>query len=160
MKKLFILLSSVLVAGCFICHRPGTQTQTDATPEIVAQQITVSEDNVITRYTIQEAANFKFNSKNPLPNGNKVDEIAKDIQEHPDTIVYIVGHTDNIGSEEYNRELSLERAREVAKALAQRGCPAEQIRIHGDGSANPIASNDTVQGRAQNRRVDVVIVKK
>ena len=158
MKKVLVLLSSVFMAGCFICHKAEPQEVIVET-EIVEQQSPVSEEKIITRYTIPEAANFAFNSKEMRSGENKMDEVMKDIQTYPDAVVFIEGHTDNIGPEEYNKELSLDRARAVAQKLVEHGCPASQIRIYGAGSSMPIASNDTAQGRAQNRRVDVIIAK-
>ena len=157
MKKVLVLLGSVLVAGCFICHK--TAPQEDTTGEIVTQQTPVLEEQIITRYTIAEAAMFKFDSEELRSENNRIDEVMKDIQAHPDTIVYVEGHTDNIGTEEYNKELSLARARAVARELNKRGCATNRIRIYGAGSTKPIASNDTEEGRARNRRVDVALVK-
>ena len=157
MKKVLVLLGCVLTAGCFICHK----TQPEKKPvvrQIVEQQAPVPEEKVITRHSILEAANFYFNSSEIRPDMNKIDELEKDIKQNPDAIILVEGHTDNIGTEEYNKELSLDRAKAVAAMLAKQGYP-NAIRVYGAGSANPIASNDTAAGRAKNRRVDVVLVR-
>ncbi len=157
MKKILALLGSVLVAGCFICHK----TQPQKKPEIrqvVEQRAPVSEEKVITRHSVVEAANFYFNSSEIRSDMNKMNELEKDIKANPDAIILVEGHTDNIGTEEYNKELSLDRAKAVAAVLAKQGYP-NQIRVYGAGSSNPIASNETAAGRAQNRRVDVVLVR-
>ena len=70
----------------------------------------------------------------------------------------VEGYTDNIGTDEYNEELSYRRAMSVAKAIADKGYPND-IQVRAKGAANPIASNKTEVGRAQNRRVDVVLVQ-
>ena len=163
MKQVLGLLGCVLVAGCFIC--PKTQPQKE--PEVqrvvvkqpvVEQKAPVPAEKVITRHSIVEAANFYFNSSEIRSDMNKIDELEKDIKANPDAIILVEGHTDNIGTEEYNKKLSLNRAKAVAAMLAEQGYPNE-IRVYGAGSSNPIASNETAAGRAQTRRVDVVLVR-
>ena len=67
----------------------------------------------------------------------------------------VVGHTDNIGSAEYNQELSVRRAVAVKEYIVSRGIDADIIDVIGKGKSDPVASNDTDEGRAQNRRVDI-----
>jgi outer membrane protein OmpA-like peptidoglycan-associated protein len=71
--------------------------------------------------------------------------------------ILIEGHTDNDGTLSYNMELSRQRAASVAKALIARGVPAERITTKGVAYLRPIASNDTPQGRAANRRVEILV---
>lgn len=86
-----------------------------------------------------------------------LEQIAKVLEAEATLNVYIVGHTDNQGSVEYNRELSLRRAKAVVKALRERHGTAEARMIPlGVGLAAPVASNDTEAGRAKNRRVELV----
>lgn len=68
--------------------------------------------------------------------------------------ILIVGHSDTSGDEEFNRILSLRRAEAVAEYLRAGGVPAEQLRVDGRGSSEPVADNDTVHGRARNRRIE------
>ena len=70
----------------------------------------------------------------------------------------IIGHTDSVGNEDYNMGLSLRRAEAVADYLVSTGVSAAKLRVVGAGENDPIASNDTEQGRAENRRVDVIVV--
>ncbi len=84
-------------------------------------------------------------------------KLADFLQEHPDRKVLIEGHTDNRGSEEYNRQLSQRRAEAVARALQAQGVSAGRITATGLGENYPVASNDTASGRQQNRRVEVII---
>ena len=154
MKKVLVLLSSVLMAGCFICHKTAPQENTG----IVEQQSPVQEEKVISRHSIPEVANFAFDSTEIRSDMNRMDDLEKDILANPDAVILVEGHTDNIGTEEYNKNLSLERARSVAQELAKQNYP-NQIRIYGAGSQSPIASNDTAEGREQNRRVDVVLLR-
>ena len=67
----------------------------------------------------------------------------------------IVGHTDSVGSEAYNMGLSQRRAESVANHLRSQGVDVSAWTVTGMGESQPIASNDTAEGRAQNRRVDV-----
>lgn len=73
--------------------------------------------------------------------------------------VQIVGHTDSVGTEEYNQELSENRAASVANYLIEQGVSSDQITQWGEGELNPAASNDTSEGRAQNRRVVITITR-
>ena len=163
MKKVLVLLGSVLVAGCFICRKTVPQQEKPIVPEVVQQpqppvQEPVVPEPVITRYSLQSVANFAFDSKVIRPEANKMDELERDIEANPQALILVEGHTDNIGPEEYNKRLSLARAESVAAVLKEHGHPNE-IRTEGMGFSAPIASNDTAAGRAQNRRVDVVIVR-
>ncbi|MGO2321909.1 OmpA family protein [Vibrio casei] len=74
--------------------------------------------------------------------------------------VYIDGYTDNIGSEIANIKLSKKRASEVAYAMVLNGVKKDMIRITGQGPRNPLRSNATQDGRDQNRRVEIRLIKK
>jgi outer membrane protein OmpA-like peptidoglycan-associated protein len=79
------------------------------------------------------------------------------LQKYPERQAIIEGHTDNVGSESYNLELSQRRADAVRAFLLQNGVNAAQITTRGYGKASPVASNDTEAGRQQNRRVEIII---
>ncbi|NNF25516.1 MAG: OmpA family protein [Rhodobacteraceae bacterium] len=83
--------------------------------------------------------------------------LAQSLNNYPDTTVEIVGHTDNTGSASYNQNLSELRANSVAAVLINNGVRSSRVRTFGAGESQPIASNLSVQGRAQNRRVDITI---
>ncbi len=89
----------------------------------------------------------------------KLDELAAKLNQLGPAVtgVSIVGNTDAIGTYEYNQALSERRARSVADYLAQKGVNPNSLNVRGDGEHNPIATNDTAQGRAQNRRVEITI---
>lgn len=82
-------------------------------------------------------------------------KIADAVKKCPAIKLTVAGNTDNTGNENYNQTLSLRRAESVKAALVQQGVPAAGITTVGNGSAKPIASNDTADGRAKNRRVDI-----
>lgn len=84
-------------------------------------------------------------------------EIAKFLKENPEIKVYIVGHTDNMGKLDYNMELSRRRAESVVKELIGKyGISKERLKPFGVGPLSPVASNETEEGRAKNRRVEIV----
>lgn len=83
--------------------------------------------------------------------------LAGSLNRYPDTTVQVLGHTDNTGSAEYNLSLSRQRANSVASILIGAGVPSYRVVAVGRGEDQPIASNLTPEGRAQNRRVEFVI---
>lgn len=84
-------------------------------------------------------------------------KVAYNLGQFPDTDITIVGFTDNTGSQSLNDKLSLERAQSVENYLAARGISTSRMKAIGQGWNNPIASNATAAGRAQNRRVEIYI---
>lgn len=85
-------------------------------------------------------------------------ELADSMNRYPGTIVQVVGHTDNTGEAAYNQDLSERRANAVADVLIRGGVASNRINAFGRGEDQPIATNLTEEGRAQNRRVEVVII--
>jgi outer membrane protein OmpA-like peptidoglycan-associated protein len=83
--------------------------------------------------------------------------VAQSLLAYPDTTIFVTGHTDNTGSAAYNQTLSERRANAVGAELMANGVPARRIVARGAGLTQPIASNATPQGRAQNRRVEITI---
>ena len=88
--------------------------------------------------------------------GRDLDRLAKALQDNSNTRVIIEGHTDSVGSDDYNQELSERRAQAVADALRERGVSPDRYEVKGLGKGFPVASNDTAAGRQQNRRVEIV----
>ena len=83
--------------------------------------------------------------------------VARSLLNYPNTTVQVVGHTDNTGSAAYNQNLSQRRAQSVASVLQANGVPGGRIVAFGRGEDQPIASNLSEAGRAQNRRVEIII---
>ena len=83
--------------------------------------------------------------------------VSKVINEFEKTYVDVTGHTDSTGAEDYNMQLSVARANSVATYLKSQGVLAERIYTNGMGETQPIADNDTPAGRAQNRRVEIML---
>jgi len=84
--------------------------------------------------------------------------VADSLQSYPDTTVQVVGHTDNTGEAGYNQDLSERRANAVADVLMDGGVAFNRINTFGRGEDQPVASNLTPEGQAQNRRVEIVIL--
>ncbi len=84
--------------------------------------------------------------------------VAQSLQNYPQSNVQVVGHTDNTGEAAYNQTLSERRANSVADVLMEGGVPFSRIQTYGRGEDQPVASNLTAEGRAQNRRVEIVIL--
>jgi len=84
--------------------------------------------------------------------------VSNSLQNYPGSTVQVVGHTDNSGSAAYNQSLSERRANAVADVLRQGGVGYNRVRTFGRGEDQPIASNLTAEGKAQNRRVEIVIL--
>ena len=89
----------------------------------------------------------------------RIKSYAKFLKEHATYSTDIIGYTSNTGTEQHNEKLSLDRATAVQKMLIDEGVPFLKVRALGRGSQNPIASNDTVEGRATNRRIEAEITK-
>ena len=83
--------------------------------------------------------------------------VAGNLQAYPNSTISIEGHTDNTGTANYNRILSQRRANAVADILVNNGVPPERLYAVGRGENEPVASNLSATGRAQNRRVEIVI---
>lgn len=86
-----------------------------------------------------------------------LDRFADGLRNHPNTEVRIVGHTDSTGSDAINNPLSFERASSTRNYLGSRGVDTRRITVDGMGERQPIATNDTAEGRARNRRVEIFI---
>lgn len=86
-----------------------------------------------------------------------LDRFAISLRDNPNTDVRIVGHTDNTGTDAINNPLSVDRANSTRSYLTTRGVSSARIRVEGQGSTQPIASNSTAEGRARNRRVEIFV---
>ena len=86
-----------------------------------------------------------------------LDSFASGLGGQPNMLVRVVGHTDSTGSDAINDPLSLRRAESVRNYLEDRGVGASRIEVAGRGSREPVASNDTAEGRAKNRRVEIFL---
>lgn len=119
----------------------------------------------VTRYddrivlNMPNSLTFDSNSSVLKPFGTEtMRSVAAVMKEYNKTAAHIIGYTDSTGSAELNKRLSTERANSVANSLIVQGISSTRIQTYGAGPSNPIASNATPEGRAQNRRVEITLV--
>jgi len=107
-----------------------------------------------------EGTNFASSTAPSLKSGDhkELDDIAGLAGKYPDSSLELIGFTDSLGSEEYNQNLSLARAKAVKAYLVKQGVASDRITIRGEGAANPVGDNKTNAGRASNRRVEILSV--
>ena len=105
---------------------------------------------------ILRGVNFDFDKANIRPDAVPIlREAANVLKENANLKVSVEGHTDSVGSEEYNLKLSLRRANAVKQFLVKEGIAESRLTTRGFGESQPVASNETEDGRAQNRRVEL-----
>lgn len=102
---------------------------------------------------------FGFDQSDLKPEAKtNIQKLVQSLQDNADTDILVIGHTDNVGRAEYNMGLSDRRAASVKNYAIAQGLSASRIKTEGKGATEPIASNETDEGRAQNRRVEIVIL--
>ena len=144
MKKQFATLvfsSALLLSGCAsLCEPCG-------------DDCAFPEDTVV----IQTPATFAFDSAQlTTADKDKLNAVAERLQSNPDEKITVQGYTDNIGTPAYNLKLSQRRADSVAAYLADKGIACDRITTKGYGIEDPVATNQTKEGRALNRRAEIV----
>jgi len=106
-----------------------------------------------------EGVYFDFDKATIKPEGKAVlNEAAALLKKHERVVVEVAGHTDSVGSDAYNQGLSERRANAVKDYLTAQGVTATRLTARGYGEAQPVASNDTDAGRAENRRVELIVL--
>jgi OmpA-OmpF porin, OOP family len=109
--------------------------------------------------TLQAETLFDFDKSVIKPAGKaSLDALVAKLSKVNLETVIAVGHTDSIGSDGYNQALAIRRVESVKAYLVSKGVPADQIKTEGRGETQPVASNKTREGRAQNRRVEIEVV--
>ncbi|HMX40302.1 MAG TPA: OmpA family protein, partial [Saprospiraceae bacterium] len=104
---------------------------------------------------------FEFDKDELMPRSFvELKKLLGILQQQPKMAIEIVGHTDDLGNDAYNLDLSRRRAKAVMQYLLDNKIPASRLRSKGEGEAKPIATNATDEGRAQNRRVEFVVLKR
>ena len=150
MKKqiLTLVMGAALLGGCaYLCEDANNPSCPNKKTQTVAPKADYSLD----------ASLFAFDSavlSNKAQAG--LDKLAVALKDSGKK-VEVNGYTDSTGSAEYNKVLSQKRAQAVASYLESKGVPAKNLTVKGYGATNFVAENDTAEGRAQNRRVDIVL---
>ncbi|RTZ16199.1 OmpA family protein [Vibrio aquaticus] len=140
------------------------QAQSEPVQEVMVVEEVVEETVVVTPVVktfetkLVDSGSFELNSTE-LKEESKVllDELVQFMEQYPQATVEVTGYTDSSGAASYNQMLSEKRAQSVANTLEEKGIEASRIAVSGEGENNPIASNETREGRAQNRRVEIVV---
>jgi outer membrane protein OmpA-like peptidoglycan-associated protein len=113
-------------------------------------------DNIL--LNIPNSVTFDFDSARVWSQAEgTLRDLAGVLTQYPQTMIDVIGYTDSVGSEQYNQDLSERRAQAVANKLRDFGVASQRLMVLGRGEKQPVASNDTEQGRAQNRRVEIKI---
>ncbi len=151
-----LILASALMVGCSQ-NEPRDYKAIATQAEVIRGEGTGTFADI----AISAASMFKFDKADLNEDGKAViDDAIKTLgPELTDAyLVLVVGHTDTSGDENHNLALSLDRAESVADYLISTGVKSDAIRVIGRGSKDPLASNETREGRMQNRRVDILAV--
>lgn len=146
-------------AGTLIGRKMDKQKQQLAQIEGAKVETVTDQNNLqAIKVTFEEGILFKTGKSNlSTASQNALNDFAISLLENPQTDVTINGHTDSTGSRAINEKLSKERAQAVANYLIGKGVPSARMTTNGLAYDCPIASNDTPEGRAQNRRVEIYI---
>jgi len=146
------------VAGNVWSKRMEAQKQAmEKATEGTGVDVTRTEDNQL-KLNIPNDISFATGSAALKPELRDVlSQFAKGLTEAPNTYVKVIGHTDSVGTDANNQKLSVERADSVRDFLNDRGVSGNRIEVTGRGEREPIASNETVEGRAKNRRVEIFL---
>lgn len=126
------------------------------------EQLRITEvgDNTL-KLGIASDATFEFDRSEIQPQFRPTyDKIGSVLADYDKTVIHVVGHTDSVGSERYNLQLSRDRAEAVGRYLRDRGVNGNRIIYYGQGETRPVASNETDEGRRRNRRVEIYIKPK
>ena len=119
--------------------------------------VSQTQDNQL-KLDIPSDISFAVGRADIQPNFAPVlDRFAEGLRAHPETDVRIVGHTDNTGSDAVNNPLSVNRASSTRNYLMNRGVDGRRIAVEGMGERQPIATNETAEGRSRNRRVEIFV---
>ncbi|MCG6657041.1 OmpA family protein [Halomonas campisalis] len=140
----------------------GAMLCADRTPEPVAEPEPEPMPEpppppVFEPVVLDSAVTFAFDSSQLRPEARPVlDGVVRTLRENPEIRVRIEGHTDSIGSAQYNEGLSQRRADSVKAYLVSQGIAENRLMTRGYGEARPVATNETDEGRARNRRVEIL----
>lgn len=138
-------------------HMEQQKQEMQAATQGTGVTVTQTADNQL-KLDIPSDISFATNRSDIQPNFRSIlDRFADGLRNNPNTDVRIVGHTDSTGSDAINNPLSLERAESTRNYITARGVSGARIHVEGRGSHEPVATNDTADGRARNRRVEIYV---
>ncbi|MFA6597257.1 MAG: OmpA family protein [Ignavibacteriaceae bacterium] len=140
----------------------GTQVNAEGCPiKKEKETVVIMQPGEVETLVLSGDTNFEFNKSKLLPNAyTALEGIVKTMKEHPKYKWEIGGYTDGIGSVSYNKKLSKQRAQAIVDYLVRKGVKRNNLTIVGYGKDNPIATNETLEGRSMNRRVEIKLLSK
>ena len=143
-------------AGAFIGRKMDRQAK-EIQQSIPGAEVIPYEEGIIVKF--DSGILFGVDKSDLQANAKQnIDNLAASLNKYPDTDIMVIGHTDASGSDSYNQSLSERRAAAVKDYAVSKGVSASRLKTVGKGESEPIASNDTADGMALNRRVEIVIV--
>ena len=149
------------IVGGVVANNTGKQSSGKAAAGVIAGAAVGGVErmsNDLLRVSVSSEASFDFDKAAIRPEFKPtLDKVAKVLREDASVRIRVVGHTDSVGSESYNLQLSERRARATADYLISQGVSASQVTVEGKGESEPRADNATAAGRAQNRRVEIFL---
>ncbi|HET9934485.1 MAG TPA: OmpA family protein, partial [Polyangiaceae bacterium] len=141
--------------------RLAAEQRADAAVQSLRQIASVQEEQRGLVITLEGAVLFTTGKSELLPLAQqKLDQVADALKQSDSPKIVVEGYTDSRGADDANLRLSQQRAESVRTYLVSRGVKSESISAVGKGEANPIASNETPEGRANNRRVEIIVQPK
>ncbi|OUD15322.1 OmpA family protein [Thioflexithrix psekupsensis] len=150
-----LFLTILLLATLTGCVTQSTKPEGD--PSAVLEGGIQTERGIYVSY--KNEVLFRLNSARVLPAGREsIEKVALYLKANPENPILVEGHTDDLGAEDYNAVLSKRRADAVRQVLIEYGIEPERISTMGYGESRPMAGNDTPEGRAKNRRVEIIIL--
>ena len=146
-------------AGAIIGNQMDRQAK-KIEEEIPGADVKRVDDGIVVTFDENNGGVYFDTNKYNINNKSRqtLDKLSAILKEYPDTNVIVAGHTDNVGKDEYNLGLSQRRAQAVTNYFKSKGLAGSRFTTKWYGERNPVASNETADGRAKNRRVNVVIV--
>lgn len=143
-------------AGTLIGRRMDNQAK-EIENQVAGAEVIKAEEGIIVKF--DSGILFDFNSTALRSNARtNIAKLVETLNKEPDTEILVIGHTDNVGTVQVNQRVSEGRAKSVRDYAVSQGLSSARIKTEGKNFSEPISSNDTDAGRAENRRVEIVIV--
>lgn len=149
MKKLFILLAGVFVFGCARQLTPAEREEARRAELELSSVMDMVSSRQISPVEFESGSARLLETSRPL-----LDQVAAVLLGHNRLKLIVSGHTDDVGTDEYNQDLSERRAGAVKMYLATKGVHPDSVRVYGYGEKQPVLNETTEQARALNRRVE------
>ena len=139
-------------------RRADSAARAKAAQDALAKLAAVKEDDRGMVITLSGSVLFPSDQSSLLPDAQtRLDQVAAALMATKERNIVIEGHTDSRGSETHNLDLSQRRAESVRSYLVSKGYESDRVQAHGIGKGRPATSNDTAEGRANNRRVEIIV---